>query len=476
MVENREKSEENVMEVDRKNLSHLHTVRFYSLPPRGITCMAYNAADRRLALSRSDASIELWNVEGTPYMERVIFGAQNASIETLAWVNECLLSAGLSGEIVCWNLKTLEPQQSLMVTGTSIWCLDVHKDKVAAGTEEGYINICRMEEMLVYERTFDKQEGRILCCKFSPSGDFLATGSVGTVRVWNVENGHALHRMTLSRIGLKTEIVVWAIQYLPDDVIVAADSAGRVVFFDGKLGSQTESYQALKTNALCLAVNEDATKIFVSGTEPVIRTYTLTTMKKDSQMVKKWVKSIEKYLHSHDVKALSLVGNVLFSGGVDSHLVVSNLSPFSSTKFAPLLRPTCGEATENRLLLLKYFNHLEIWQLGSVQEHSHDLQKLLELQSRDTEAIISSALAPSGEILIYSTDTLIKLFHFDSKTKPALLTPLKVTSPQFSPSLGVVFSQDSKMIFLVKNTGQVDVFSITSQMDLDHIQTIETHK
>ncbi|XP_059613505.1 U3 small nucleolar RNA-associated protein 4 homolog [Phlebotomus argentipes] len=476
MVENREKREENSMEVERKNLSHLHTVRFYNLPPRGITCMAYNAEQKKLALSRSDASIEVWSVSATPFMERVIFGAPNASIEALAWVNGALLSAGLSGEIVYWNLRKLEPQQSLMVTGSSVWCLDVHKNVVAAGTEEGYLNICRMEDdFLAYERMFDRQEGRILCCRFSPTGEYLATGSMDAVRVWNVQNGHALHRMTLVRVEKRKEIVVWAIEYLPDDVVVSADSSGKITFWDSKLGCQTESYQALKADALCLAKSEDSSRIFISGTEPVIRTYTLTAMKKDNQVVKKWVKSVEKYHHSHDVKALSVAENHLFSGGVDSHLVISALTTTRTAKFAPFLRQTSGEVTENRLLLLRYLNHVEVWQLASL-DNTQELQKLLEVQSRDQEAIVSSSLSPSGEILLYSTDTQIKMFQFDSSTRPALLTPLRITAEQFSPCLHAFFARDSKTLVLVKASGQVDVFTITSQMDLDHVQTIETHK
>ncbi|GAB0098407.1 U3 small nucleolar RNA-associated protein 4 [Sergentomyia squamirostris] len=474
MVKNRLKSDSGAMEVERKNLSHFHTVQFYNLPPRGINFMVYNGGLKKLALSRSDASIEVWRVGETPLRERVIFGAPKASVEALVWVGENLLSAGLSGEIVHWNLRTLEPQQTVMVTGSAIWCLDVHGCVVAAGTEEGYLNICRMEEILVYERVFDRQEGRILCCQFSPSGEFLATGSVDTVRVWNVMNGNALHRMTLARIEMNKEITVWSIKYLPDNVVVSADSAGRIIFWDAKLGSLLENYQALKADALCLTVSPEAAKVFVSGTEPVIRTYTQTTLKKDNQPVKKWVKSVEKYFHSHDVKSLAVSGDdTLFSGGVDSHLVIFSPSHRSEIKFAPLLRSACAEITRNRLLLLKYLNHLEIWQLATPKD-SHQLQKLLELQSRDAEAIVCATLAPNGQFLLYSTDTQIKMFQFTVGSQPTL-TPIKVIPEQFSPCLHMIFSPDSRMIFLVKSRGQVEVFTMTN-LDLDHIQTFETGK
>lgn len=66
-----------------------------------------------------------------------------------------------------------------MLTGYAAWCLDVSPDNtlIAAGTEQGYINLFNVEhENIVYEKLFDKQEGRILCCKFDPTGKVLATG------------------------------------------------------------------------------------------------------------------------------------------------------------------------------------------------------------------------------------------------------------------------------------------------------------
>ena len=72
----------------------------------------------RLAVSRADASIELWSGEARAgrsarmswYQELVIPGTEGESVETLTWCGGRLYSAGLNGQIVEWNLLTLVPK------------------------------------------------------------------------------------------------------------------------------------------------------------------------------------------------------------------------------------------------------------------------------------------------------------------------------------------------------------------------------
>ena len=61
-----------------------------------------------------------------------------------------------------------------------------------------------------------KQEGRIVCCNFDWTGNFLVTGSTDAVRVWDVRNGHAVHKMTTGRAHNKQETTVWAVLVLKD--------------------------------------------------------------------------------------------------------------------------------------------------------------------------------------------------------------------------------------------------------------------
>lgn len=67
-----------------------------------------------------------------------------------------------------------------MLTGYAAWCLDVDEAKTiaAVGTEQGYVNIYSVTDGdIEYKKLFDKQEGRILCCKFNKDGNILVTGT-----------------------------------------------------------------------------------------------------------------------------------------------------------------------------------------------------------------------------------------------------------------------------------------------------------
>lgn len=101
-------------------------------------------------------------------------------MEALCWVKERLLSTGLGGALIEWDLETLSIKNSTLLTGHAAWCLDVTVDNVlaAVGTEQGYINLFTVDHGdIVYKKLFDKQEGRILCCKFNTTGTQLATGN-----------------------------------------------------------------------------------------------------------------------------------------------------------------------------------------------------------------------------------------------------------------------------------------------------------
>lgn len=130
---------------------------------------------------RGDASIEIWDLSYAPYILKFIPGVENGSVEALGWVNDRLLSTGLGGALVEWDLEKLRVKNSVLLTGYAAWCLDVSPDNttVAVGTEQGYVNLYNVENNeIVYKKLFDKQEGRILCCKFNKLGNILVTGKI----------------------------------------------------------------------------------------------------------------------------------------------------------------------------------------------------------------------------------------------------------------------------------------------------------
>lgn len=91
-----------------------------------------------------------------------------------------------------YDLLTVSKKQLLSVTGEAAYCLDIHTatNQIAVGTEQGYLNIFKIvAEEVLFSKFLDKQEGRILCLKYDATGNFIASGSMDAVRVWDVVTG-----------------------------------------------------------------------------------------------------------------------------------------------------------------------------------------------------------------------------------------------------------------------------------------------
>lgn len=100
-------------------------------------------------------------------------------------MNHRLLSTGLGGALVEWDTEKLCVKSTVILTGYAAWCLDVNSANtvVAVGTEQGYVNLYSVEnDEIVYLKLFDKQEGRIMCCKFDHTGNMLVTGNFKSIR------------------------------------------------------------------------------------------------------------------------------------------------------------------------------------------------------------------------------------------------------------------------------------------------------
>lgn len=431
-------------------------------------------------------------MRNAPVLEKSILGAPNSSVEAVAWSEDRLFSAGTSGEITEWNLQTLEPKQTLMVTGSAVWCLDVNKENtaIAIGTEGGYLNVYSiLNDKMEYEKFLDKQEGRILCCKYDHSGKFLVTGSIDLIRIWNVATGHAIHKMSTGRTEKNKETIVWTLHVLSDFQIISGDSRGKLTFWDGKIGSQIESAQPSKSDIFTIAVNEKEDTLFCSGADPTVRAYSYTAIRKENQTNYKWVKAINKTFHHTDVKAMICVENRLISCGIDGYIIMSSQSLKTLAKYGPFLqKPFIGLSDEKRLILLKYFNYLEIWKLGKTcgkleTNYEDDGKKnltmiespakLLELRSKKDEPIVSTSISPDGNWLIYSTNSTIRLYRFEVITGPPTLTQIKILPEEFSVSSHIVFSPDSKTIFLAKRSGVIDVFELSEDGDVIFTQSIK---
>lgn len=370
-------------------------------------------------------------------MEKCILGNPASSVEGLGWLNDRLFTTGQTGELIEWNLKTLTSKKKTTLTGNAAWCMDIHEGSgcIAVGTHEGYMNTFYVDgDDLNFSRVFDKQEGAIFCCKYDSTGNYIVTGSIDTIRIWNVDTGHAFHRMAVGRSEKNKETNVWSLAVLKDLTIMAGDSRGCITVWNGKNGSRIDEMNALDADVLAVAVNDEETTFCCSGVDPKIKIY--VPIRKESQGTTRWIRNLKRSVHDHDVKALIFSDEkTIISGGVDGYINVScstKAKEFSKKQYAPFLpQPSAVVATSSRLLLLKYFNALEVWRLGRPNDRiklsdeddsnkkylsmDQNLGKLVELMSKNLEPITCASISPNGVFLIYSTESVIRLFQLDTE-------------------------------------------------------------
>ena len=150
------------------------------------------------------------------------------------WSGLRLFSAGLHGELHEHDIVTQQVKASVPSNNGAIWCLAVNEagTRIAAGTENGCITMFDISDGIVqYERTFDKQEGRILSLAWHEPEQVIVTGGIDNLRVWSASSGHAIQRLTIGRQERNKETIVWAVAVTNDFTIVSGDSRGKTCFW-----------------------------------------------------------------------------------------------------------------------------------------------------------------------------------------------------------------------------------------------------
>ncbi|XP_067207105.1 U3 small nucleolar RNA-associated protein 4 homolog isoform X2 [Linepithema humile] len=361
-----------------------------------------------------------------------------------------------------------------MVMGGAAWCMDVNHEKtrLAVGTEDGYINIFTIhEDKLIYDGIFDKQIGRILCIKWDNTGEMIYTGSTDTIRVWNAISGHAIHKMTTVRSNIRKNTTMWCLAVTDDNIIISGDSNGFLCFWDPQAGILIESHESHTADILAIALSHDMNVLYCAGVDPVVRSFCKVTLKSSGKS--QWVKGIERRLHVHDVRALVEANGKLYSAGVDGYLAVSSYPPKNLVKYPPLLQPPCAiVCRKSRCILLRYTNYLELWRLGSVTKdcpkligtsmlHQLDKEpiKLLQLETKSGESIVSCAINKDSKTIVYSTDTHVRVFNFDVVDGDAQLSKNDIDL-SMNRIQKMLFSPNGKLFAAIGNNGSENIVTL----------------
>uniref|UniRef100_UPI003AB00574 U3 small nucleolar RNA-associated protein 4 homolog n=1 Tax=Centroberyx gerrardi TaxID=166262 RepID=UPI003AB00574 len=472
----------------------VHRVRFFDYMPSAIRAMAFNMHTERLALARADGALEVFNFADSYFQEKVIPGQDGRAIEALCWVGGRLFSAGLNGEITEYDLENLRPRYTMEAYGGPIWAISSNSQgtHLAIGCEDGTVKMFEiLEETIQFQRNLDRQKGRIISLSWHPSGTRIAAGMMDMIRVFDVESGHATHRLLVERgVGASKsrEVVVWCVAFLSDHTIVSGDSAGKVQVWDGHTGTLVRTHLVTKWDVMALSVSPDESSLVAGTSEGTVVQFQFISSTVDRQD-KEWVRTRTFKNHTHDVRALAHTETAVVSGGMDTQLVVRPLlekvekntqeSALRKIAFPHRSLVSCGKKAG--MLLFQFPDHLELWRLGESDGHGkpgdsllvkRKPEKLIQLKRKGDDHICCSALSPCGGWLAYSTVSSVRLYRLQYDNNNVSITKVAKLPKVLRSAHQLCFSSDSSRLFASSSHSSVIVVAL-SQSECKYLHTLK---
>uniref|UniRef100_A0A3P9MA33 UTP4 small subunit processome component n=1 Tax=Oryzias latipes TaxID=8090 RepID=A0A3P9MA33_ORYLA len=496
----------------------VHRVRFFDYMPSAIRAMAFNGSTQRLAVARGDGAVEILNFADNYFQEKVIPGRSDRAIEALCWVRGRLFSAGLSGEIIEYDLEKLRPRYSMEAYGGPIWTISCNSQEtlLGVGCEDGTVKMFEiLEEGIQFQRNLDRQKGRIISLSWHPSGAQIAAGMIDMIRIFDAETGHATHRLLVERgVGTtrNTEVVVWSVAFLSNDTVISGDSAGKVQIWDAVTGTLIRSHLITKWDVLGLSVSQVCVRVLVGVCRCHCRVSLIVSVLQDeSSMIagtsegtvvqfqalastmgqenNQWVRTRTFKNHTHDVRALVHTDTAVVSGGMDTQLVVRPLldkveKNTQESALRKILFPhkslVCC-AKKAGLLLFQFPDHLELWRLGesSAKGQAGDRlpvmknpEKLLQLQNKGEDHICCSAVSPCGSWVAFSTVSSVRLYKLQLGNGNISIKKVSKLPKELHSVHQLCFSSDSSRLFASSAQASVVIASL-DQLQCKHLHTLK---
>uniref|UniRef100_A0A5F8GIR0 U3 small nucleolar RNA-associated protein 4 homolog n=1 Tax=Monodelphis domestica TaxID=13616 RepID=A0A5F8GIR0_MONDO len=473
----------------------VHRVRFFNYVPVGIRCVAYNHQSNRLAVSRVDGTVEIYNLAANSFQEKFFPGHEGRATEALCWAKgQRLFSAGLNGDIIEYDLEKMSVKYSVDGFGGPIWSMaaDPSGSYLAIGCEDGSVKLFQVSpDKIQLERTLERQKGRILSLSWHPSGTHIAVGSIDYIAVLDAKSGSTTQKMLMDKRhpgSQRRRCVVWGVAFLSDGTVVSTDSAGMVQFWDSETGTLVQTHPLTSSDVLSIAVAEKEDSLVVGTAEGTIFHFQLIPSRSDGKQ-SQWVRTKPFQHHTHDVRSVAHSPTALISGGVDAHLVIRPLMEKVEVKNydAALRKITFPHrrliscAKKMQLLLFQFPQRLELWRLGATDAAgknedilplSRNAEHLLQLKKKGPENICCSCISPCGSWIAYSTASRFYLYRMNYENNSVSIKRVSKLPKFLSSAFQILFSGDSAMLYVASNQGSLHVIQLL-EGSLKHLHTFQ---
>lgn len=512
----------------------VHRCRFIPYPPSAINSLAFThtsgVASRnqplRLAIGRANGDIELWDPRKGAWIHETTFrGGRGRSVEGLCWIQDPdeegeerggkkfvthgrlrLFSIGYSSAVTEWDLYTGLPLRESGGSLSEVWCIAAQPryvakpnetvpeeqrfQRIVAGCADGtLVLLSTADDGLTFEKYIarpTKKNARTLSLAFKDRNTLVAGFANSSIRVYDLRSGQLIRNMSLGGgpVGGPKEKLVWALDCLKDGTIVSGDSAGEVVFWDGKTYGQLQRLKGHEADILCLASSEDGNTVFSGGMD---RRTVVYTAQQTQGSRKKWAETAHRRFHQHDVKAMARYDSsgmsVVVSGGLDTHPILIPLREYGNEfhhtlPYVPQTPPVTGGG--GRCIVGWWNNQITIWRVARRKQHEAEKGGFMDTTSTPNhrivaqlalsgdESIASAAMSPNGALLAVSTSAETKIFNLQPRRTGAQKGTIKIKkldSPRTLTKSGakiVQFSPDGRWLLLISLANTITLFRVNS--------------
>eukprot|EP00933_Yihiella_yeosuensis_P052147 TRINITY_DN5015_c1_g1_i1.p1 TRINITY_DN5015_c1_g1~~TRINITY_DN5015_c1_g1_i1.p1 ORF type:complete len:762 (+),score=126.61 TRINITY_DN5015_c1_g1_i1:185-2470(+) len=433
------------MEVLRTRLCEWSPIGIEALalsPPEEGNLSETGVAPCRLAVGRSNGSIELWDTN-TWHLRCSSPGRARRSIRSIVWVVEPsedpkappkrrLISAGLHREITEWDVETMSPLESVASGGGAVWCLRVLGQRIFAACDDGSVRVFSLEGgpgSLVYQQRVNVSKTRLLSLATAGAAGnpkeqyFFAGGSDSRISKWSVQSSVCEGNMQVEQARKDVPTLVWSLASINDQTLASGDSLGLVQIWDTVACVMLHRFAQHQADVLALAASEDGLSLLSGGLDTKIACFSLQRGQQE-----RWVFSDSQFCHTHDIKALAVQGHatgpenqrLFVSGGLAGALFAhvpwrggkharksaepgagdgaQNPRPLQCSSFSPFFQ-TAAVAQASRLLLCQKETHFELWYLSEQKEAAELGDDVEEKQASlpESQLLLKVKLSSNGD-------------------------------------------------------------------------------
>ncbi|EFA79099.1 WD40 repeat-containing protein [Heterostelium album PN500] len=414
-----------------------HHCKLTTWKPSAITSISvHSKSPYIIAVGREDSTIEIYKrFQFDRYAISYVLGGLKFDGKVLKTIwkqfkDSNRLISVTENHIYQWDVDSMSQIQSLSSFGGDIInvALSNNGEMLAVASSSMVVHIYRFDEddgLVEFSKSFPKlTEGTLKCLAWSTDDKQVIVGSDSDLVGYSVEKMQQSFNVHSSDIT--------ALCIIDEDNVACGHAGGHITFHELKYGSQiSEIKQHIAAIRAMVLVNGKS--IYASGDDP-----TLVRFTQDS-VTHRWYLDGLVRSHTHDVLAMDTNKDSLFTGGIDTIMLATNLECFGQprnkpTKYksypsASLMSVGSSESGQS-FMVDAARSSINIWRLGDSDDSvkstknmalingihlpiAKEVSKMIQFDIKDKEYIRAVAMSPDATTFAYCTSRATRLYRFD---------------------------------------------------------------